>query len=148
MAYMSLAETLGDEQLDVAADELGARVAEQRLRASVDELDNPASVDNDDRVGRALEQTAELLLQRVEPAHDDVLWSPRMSPGLLLPNISSVAASFGKRANGGKQANLSHADRLRTSVRPGSRGARRRSGRDLNRRQRSRRQAMSQFPSI
>jgi hypothetical protein len=55
-ARVHLAEALRDEELDGPADQLRARVAEEPLGLLVDEHDLAAPIDDDDRVGRRLEQ--------------------------------------------------------------------------------------------
>ena len=54
-----LGEALDQQQLDRLADQLVARVAEQRLGLRVDEHDRAGRVDDDCSVGRGLEQVAE-----------------------------------------------------------------------------------------
>src|SRR4051794_18162756 len=64
-ADVSPADRLRDEQLDLLADQLVARVAEHRLRARVDELDLSRFVHADHRVGSELEELALERLTRV-----------------------------------------------------------------------------------
>jgi hypothetical protein len=57
-----VAEARGDQDLHRPAEQIGARVAEQLLGLRVDQDHPPLVVDDDHRVGRRLEQVAELRL--------------------------------------------------------------------------------------
>src|SRR5438552_2145856 len=59
---MPATETLGDENLDRPAHQLGSWMAEQLLRLRVDENDVAVPVDDHDSVGGCLEESAELRL--------------------------------------------------------------------------------------
>jgi hypothetical protein len=66
---MALAKALGHKRLHRLADQLAARVSEQRLRLLVNEHDLPVGIDPDDRVGGKLDELFELALRSTTGGH-------------------------------------------------------------------------------
>ncbi len=69
---MSLAKPLGDQRVERSPDGLRLRVAEDLLRAIVEDGDSLLVIDGDDRVGRDRDDPGELRLRLLEPLLRDL----------------------------------------------------------------------------